>query len=161
MGFDEVSTVMWRERRLLEVLLFRLEEEQLLLAAGRTRWLSAATADVELVLDEIRTVELGRSVLVDELAEHLGLGPSPSLRELVRAAPEPWRTIFEEHRGAFLALTDEIVGLAQANRDLVSRGQRAAQELLASMDEHRLDLYGPEPPGQPRAASPLLVDEVL
>ena len=45
MGLQEVSTTLWQERNLLELLLFKLEEEQLLLAAGRTRWLARATRD--------------------------------------------------------------------------------------------------------------------
>src|SRR4051812_39244560 len=43
MALTEVSNVLWRERELLEMLLFKLEEEQLLLTAGRTRWLPHAT----------------------------------------------------------------------------------------------------------------------
>src|SRR5438045_4734995 len=39
MGLAELSSILWRERDMLELLLFKLEEEQLVLAAGRTRWL--------------------------------------------------------------------------------------------------------------------------
>jgi hypothetical protein len=35
MGFAELSSVLWRERYTLELLLFKLEAEQLLLTAGR------------------------------------------------------------------------------------------------------------------------------
>ncbi|HEY0397456.1 MAG TPA: flagellar protein FlgN, partial [Acidimicrobiia bacterium] len=54
MGLREVSAILWRERHLLELLLFKLDEEQLVLAAGRTRWLPRATREVEMVLEEIR-----------------------------------------------------------------------------------------------------------
>ena len=37
MGLAELSSILWRERDMLELLLFKLEEEQLVLAAGRTR----------------------------------------------------------------------------------------------------------------------------
>ena len=50
MSLTEVSSILWRERELLELLLFKLEEEQLLLAAGRSRWLGHATREVEMVL---------------------------------------------------------------------------------------------------------------
>ena len=40
MGLSDVSNILWRERQLLELLLFKLEEEQLVLASGRARWLS-------------------------------------------------------------------------------------------------------------------------
>src|SRR5213080_171662 len=35
MGLAELSSILWRERDMLELLLFKLEEEQLVLAAGR------------------------------------------------------------------------------------------------------------------------------
>ena len=37
MALSDVSNILWRERQLLELLVFKLEEEQLVLAAGRTR----------------------------------------------------------------------------------------------------------------------------
>ncbi len=39
MSFDELSAVLWRERELLETLLFKLEAEELIIASGRSRWL--------------------------------------------------------------------------------------------------------------------------
>ena len=41
MALSDVSNILWRERQLLELLVFKLEEEQLVLAAGRNRWLAA------------------------------------------------------------------------------------------------------------------------
>ena len=40
MSLSEVSNILWRERQLLELLVFKLEEEQFVLASGRTRWLA-------------------------------------------------------------------------------------------------------------------------
>ena len=40
MSLSEVSNILWRERRLLELLVFKLEEEQLMLASGRSHTLS-------------------------------------------------------------------------------------------------------------------------
>ena len=40
MGLSEVSNILWRQRQLLELLLFKLEEEQLVLKSGSTRWLA-------------------------------------------------------------------------------------------------------------------------
>ena len=57
-----VSSALWRIRELLELLTFKLETEQVLVAAGRTRWLGRATHEVELVLEEIRHAELRRSI---------------------------------------------------------------------------------------------------
>ena len=56
MSLSEVSNILWRERQLLDLLVFKLEEEQLVLASGRTRWLSHATREVETILAEIKRV---------------------------------------------------------------------------------------------------------
>ena len=80
MALSELSDVLWTERRLLELLLFKLEEEQLVLTSGRTRWLAHATREVETVLDEIRDAELGRSVEADAVAIELGLEPGSTVQ---------------------------------------------------------------------------------
>ncbi|HEX4777551.1 MAG TPA: flagellar protein FlgN, partial [Acidimicrobiia bacterium] len=54
MSLSDVSNILWRERQLLELLLFKLEEEQMILAGGRTRWLPHATREVETVLGELK-----------------------------------------------------------------------------------------------------------
>ncbi len=73
MALSDVSNILWRERQLLELLVFKLEEEQLVLAAGRTRWLGHATREVESVLEEIKRIELERAVLVADAGRELGL----------------------------------------------------------------------------------------
>src|SRR5438270_5256883 len=64
MGLAEVSNILWQERQLMELLLFKLEEEQLVLASGRSRWLNHATREVEMVLEEIKRAEVARAVEV-------------------------------------------------------------------------------------------------
>jgi hypothetical protein len=139
----EVSSILWRERQLLELLMFKLEEEQLVMAAGRTRWLSHATREVETVLEEIKRLELDRAVNVEALGRELGLAEAPSLQQISDVAPNPWNTIFADHRQALLELAQEIDGLAQSNRDLLSRGQRATREALHAIGEVELDAYTP------------------
>ena len=73
MGLNELSTALWRERELLEMLLFKLEEEELVLTSGRTRWLGRASREVESVLDQIRGVELGRAIEADDAAREVGI----------------------------------------------------------------------------------------
>jgi hypothetical protein len=141
MGLAEVSDILWRERELLDVLLFKLEEEQLLLAAGKVRWLARATREVELVLEQIRLTELTRSIEVDAVAGSLGLDPNPSLSNLADAAPVPWCDLLRSHRTAFLTLTQEISSLAEANRDFVSTAYHSAQETLRAISGASVDGY--------------------
>ncbi len=133
MTWNGLSEALWRERQLLELLLFKLEEEQLLLTAGRTRWLGQATREVESVLDEIRSAEIARAVAVDELAPSLGLPATAALAQLADAAPAPWDELLRAHRDAFVSLTVEISRLADDNRELLAMSHRATQETLASL----------------------------
>ncbi len=132
---EKLSQILWRERELLDTLLFKLEQEQLVLASGRNRWLMRAAREVENVLDTIRQTEILRSVAADEAAAMLGLEHNPSLRVLAEASDEPWRTILLDHHEAFLTVTREIAALAEANRDLITAGYRSARETLMSIGD--------------------------
>ena len=148
MGLRDVSAILWRERHLLELLLFKLDEEQLVLAAGRTRWLPRATREVEMVLEEIRQTELERAVEVSRVAAELGLPAGASLRQLADSAPAPWQGMLVEHRQAFLSLTDEITALVQTNRELLVRGQKAVRDVLTSIGDGKVEVgagYGARP----------------
>lgn len=160
MSLNSLSEALWRERRLLEMLLFKLEEEQLVLTSGRSRWLAQATREVEAVLDEIRSAELGRAVEVEEVATTLGVPGSASLAELADASPAPWDELLRAHRDAFASLTSEIGQLADDNRELLAMSHRATQETLASL-EHSVRTY--DGAGQPHADTPgaLLIDRSI
>jgi hypothetical protein len=161
---SSISNILWRERNLLDLLLFKLEEEQLILAAGRTRWLPSATHEVEMVLEELKAAELARAVVIDELALDLGLPPGPSLRDLAAACPPPWDDLLEQHRTAFLLATQEIGDLARANRDLLGHGAQATQEALTMLVGAEPAPHTYAPPGgpiRPRHAAPRLLDEVV
>ena len=143
MAYSDVSNILWRERQLLELLQFKLEVEQSLLATGRTRWLSHATREIEMLIDEVKQVELARAFEVSALCREMGVAETPTLKSLVDVLPAPWSGIFEEHRQAFLQATQEIVGLAETNRELLARGYTAAREALAVLGAERVETYGP------------------
>jgi hypothetical protein len=162
MGLAEVSDILWRERELLDVLLFKLEEEQLLLASGRMRWLSRATREVELVLEQIRLTEITRAMEVEALAGELGLGPNPSLAALCEKAPDPWGALFAAHREAFLAATKEITALAESNREIVSSSFHATREALLSFgDVDAVEGYNARGRRAESAPRQRILDEVI
>jgi hypothetical protein len=160
MGLAEASSVLWHERELLELLLFKLEEEQLVLASGRTRWLARATREVETVLGEIRKAEVIRSVEVDAVAPSLGLMPGASVAQLAAASPEPWGALFKEHRRAFLVLTNEISALAQSNRELLAAGQLSTRDALASLSDG-LETYDSAGASRAGSVGPRMIDQAL
>ena len=162
MGAQEVSTVLWRERELLELLLFKLEEEQLLLTAGKSKWLQHATREVEQVMERLRRSGLERSVEVAALAKEWGVRDDASLRELAEApAAGPWREVFEAHLTAMTRLTEEIAALRDANTSFLRAAMRSTQETLASVDAgpSGYDRLGPTQQQGNRAA--LFVDRSL
>ena len=140
MGLNELSGVLWRERQLLELLLFKLEEEQLILTSGRTQWLGHATREVESVLDQIRTAELGRAMEAEEAARQLGLEPGMraaqarrgSTRTVERPAGRAPRGLRQPHR------RDQRAGPGQprAAVRLAPRDARDAARLQETVDTY-------------------------
>src|SRR5690606_9614057 len=160
MGLNELSTVLWRERELLETLLFKLEEEELILASGRTRWIGRATREVEHVLDQIRGVELGRAIEADDAAREVGLPEGASLLELSKAAPAPWNDLLRSHHVALTDVTAQIDALAQSNRDVLAQSVRATQEALLGISSTQ-STYDPTGGSGERIDSAFLFDEAL
>jgi len=133
MGANELSAALWRERELLDLLVFKLEEEQLLLAAGKARWLQFATREVEQVMERLRTASLARTVEVSNLAKEWGTDENATLRELVEHAPEgAWGELFEAHLTAMSELTAQITELRDLNEKYLRNAIRSSQETLAS-----------------------------
>jgi hypothetical protein len=135
MSMEDLSSVLWRERELLETLLFKLEVEQLVLATGRTRWLAPAAREIEEVLDAVRETELVRAVHADAVATELGLEPNPSLQQIADASEEPWSSIWLDHRETFTSVAAEITEMAENNRELLTSGYQAAKATLMSLSE--------------------------
>jgi flagellar biosynthesis/type III secretory pathway chaperone len=133
MSLPDLAAVLWRQRELLERLVYRLECEQLLLAAGRTRFLSIATGEVEALLDDLRIVELQRAAIADAAARSLGLPAGASLEELAGTAQPPWSEVLLEHRQALLTLTGELSVAAEANKHLMAAGLAAVEQALTGL----------------------------
>lgn len=134
MGANELSALLWRERELLELLIFKLEEEHLLLQGGKGRWLQHATREVEQVLNLVREAGLGRAVEVASLATEWGTNEEATLRELASHAPAgPWGEIFTAHLKAMGDLTVQIKELRDTNEKFIRTAARSAQETLAGL----------------------------
>jgi transcription initiation factor TFIIIB Brf1 subunit/transcription initiation factor TFIIB len=136
-GFAEVSDILWRERELLDVLLFKLDQERLLLADSNVRWLARATREIDLVLEQLRLTEITRAMEVDALAGEVGLAPGASLAGLAAAAPSPWAELFAAHRDAFVSLTDQIAAAADANRHSLDDALRTTRDALRELGGDR------------------------
>ena len=92
MDYQHLSTLLWREQELLDLFLFKAEEKQYLILTGKTRWLARIAHEVEVVLDQLRTLEVERAAATEALAVQLGLGANPSLRQLAEGRRRRGRT---------------------------------------------------------------------
>jgi hypothetical protein len=106
---NELTAQLWRQRELLELLLFKYEEERLLSAAGKSRWSAHAAREVDVVIERLSACSLSTAVAISGLGEAWGLPRGSLLRDLAENAPSPmWQDIFSEHLEAMVGLICEI-----------------------------------------------------
>ena len=141
MELTELSNLLWRQRQLLDLLQFKLDEECLLLETGREHWLAHASREVELVLDEISRVEMARALELASVAPQFGLGAQPTLADLAAAVPQPWDALFHDHRAALKRAVHEVQRAAARARPLLQQGRErtvAALRTLVEADQERV-----------------------
>jgi hypothetical protein len=131
--YQHLSTLLWREQELLDLLLFKAEEKQYLILTGKTRWLPRIAHEIEVVLDQLRTLEVERAAATEVLAAGLGVDANPSLRQLAEAAPAPWADLLTKHHEALLVLVTELRSLSDANRELIEGGLAVINEALTTV----------------------------
>jgi hypothetical protein len=163
MDFAHLSRLLWRERDLLDTLLFKLHEQNLLLTAGDAEWLPRASREIEIVLERIGQIELERAVEFDRAGEYLGLGRNPSLRDMAVTAPEPWGYVLDEHHAAFVLLATRVQQSADSNRELTLAAQRATESVLAGLAGGREQTHAYAATGRPEIdiRRPALLDEEI
>lgn len=128
--YGAVSGLLWRERDVLEHLLYKLTQEQLIVASGATRWLAKATDEVQAAVEHLRLQEISRAVEIEHLALQLGLPADTTLGQLAETAEEPWATLFAEHRTALRDLVLEVQGVAaETSRQLAAAGRVIGETL--------------------------------
>src|SRR3712207_1666678 len=142
MDHQHLSTLLWREQELLDLLLFKAEEKQYLIVTGKSRWLARIAHEIEVVLDQLRTLEVERAAVTEALAVQLGLDANPSLRQVADAAPAPWNDLFGKHHESLLVLVTELRGLSDSNRGLIEGGLAAIDEAMLSVRPPTAGTYG-------------------
>jgi flagellar biosynthesis/type III secretory pathway chaperone len=132
MDHQHLSTLLWREQELLDLLLFKAEEKQYLILTGKSRWLARIAHEIEVVLEQLRSLELERAATTEQIAGRLGLHANPSLRQLADSAPAPWNDLYAKHHEALLTLVSELRGLSDANKELIESGLAVINDALSS-----------------------------
>src|SRR3712207_7127383 len=142
MDHQHLSTLLWREQELLDLLLFKAEEKQYLILTGKTRWLARIAHEIEVVLDQLRTLEVERAAATEAISVTLGLGANPSLRQVADAAPAPWNDLFAKHHEALLVLVTDLRSLSDTNPELIEGGLSAIGDALLSAKTPSAGTYG-------------------
>lgn len=124
---QELTDVLDRERRLLEMVLFKLVEARHLLVADEARFLPWASAELERAVERVREATLLRAVVAQRVAAAHGLPSDAGLQALLVQADEPFAAILGEQQDALHRLTGEI-------RDEVARAGSLAERQLRGID---------------------------
>jgi len=131
-GLGDLSQVLWQERETLELVLFKLEEQRLLLIDGQDRWVCHASRELDDALDQLGAMELNRALASATAADELGGPDDATLRDLATAAPVPWPSVLERHAAALVRLTQEIMLVAAGNRALLDDGLAAVRKAMGA-----------------------------
>ncbi|WP_066516886.1 hypothetical protein [Curtobacterium ammoniigenes] len=105
---NELAAQLWRLRELLETLLFKYDEQLLLLGAGRARWASRGAREIEIVAEQLHDCRLATSVTMGGAGAAWQLPEAATLRALAMGAPGVWREILTDHFEALLGLIAEV-----------------------------------------------------
>jgi hypothetical protein len=142
-NLGKLSAILWEERQLLELLIFKLEEESLVVDSGRHHWLGRATSEIQFVLSNIESAEIRREELTKIVAGELALGQSPALGEIVDCCSEPWATTFYDHRKALKTLIERVLEISHKNREVLSKYVIAVTDALSIVGKAAGESSGP------------------
>lgn len=155
--FQELSNTLFAERQLLRRLHFKLDSMRVFLACGKQDWLQELNAEIAQVQRELAAVEVVRAAQAAELAPALHLEPNPSLRQIVAAAEEPWKGIFDEHLAAMSDEITHIRAVQEAVDPVLQEGSRMAHSLAQSVSGRGdTGVYAPD--GTTLPAKPSVID---
>lgn len=160
---EELAETLWRERHLTELLLYRLVCTRLLLASDDERFTGLAINEVEAVADALREAEHRRDDVVQALAVSWGTTIDElTLHALASRAPQPWKSIFDDHRRAFLQLTGEIEETAADNRRLAASNlHRVHQTMSTLLGTTASSTYDTRGQRHPAPTGPAMLDRVM
>lgn len=161
MGTNELSALLWKERELLELLHFKLEEEHLLLVSGKSQWISLATREIENILEKVHAAGLNRALEASQVATQWGIDAASPLSRIIEAAPAgPWNDILTAHLTALRDTTAEVTRLRDTNEQYLRAAFRSTQETLATLGEDT-SLYGPAGTSAARSTGAHIIDTNL
>jgi len=135
-GLNALLVCLYEESEALEHLAFKLEQEQLVLMAGKPRLLDRHNREFQEAVNALDAIGRRRVELVGDASSQLGLGPSTTLSVLADASEdEDERRVLRERRDTMRALVDRINALCAVNREILARNLAATTDALALLGE--------------------------
>lgn len=133
LNVENLSAELWRERSLLEGLLYKFTTMKLLVTNGESRWVGRCSSEIETLKNQLTVCQLNIDMLALATAGDWGedTPSSPTLRELIEIASRhdgPWAGILQEHRDAIVDLSDDIKAIAEVNSRLVKAASISLQD---------------------------------
>lgn len=137
-----LSSQLHRECGLMELLLFKLQQEHLMLAAGQDRWLHHATAEVNLVMGELSQASAARTATSSRLALACGLDAEANLGQIAAAAAPEWSAMLSDQREQLRGLLRQIEAVGRTNREILASRLSVTREALVMLGEAPAVGYG-------------------
>jgi len=136
MGLNALVVCLFEESEALEHLAFKLEQEQLVLVAGKPRLLARNSAEFEQAVKALDVVSRRREQLVETAAAELGLPTTTTLAALAETAQdEDERRVLGERRRVMLGQVARISDLCARNREILARNLAATTDALALLGD--------------------------
>jgi len=136
MGLNALVVCLFEESEALEHLAFKLEQEQLVLVAGKPRLLARNSAEFEQAVKALDDVSRRREQLVAAAAAALGLPPATTLSILAdAAADDDERRVLSERRQVMRSQVARINSLCARNREILARNLAATTDALALLGD--------------------------
>lgn len=125
---DELIGALARERDVLEVLLFRLTAARQLVQTGSPRFLARVADDITRATEIVREAESRRAAVTAGVMGILDEPASRTMRELVARAPDPYRSVLDDHRSTIGRLAAEVVAVAETTHELAEVGRARLED---------------------------------
>jgi hypothetical protein len=157
MGLNALLVCLFEESEALEHLAFKLEQEQLVLVAGKPKLLARNSAEFEQAVKALDAISRRREQLVVGVAAELGLPPTTTLSVLADAASDDdERRVLSERRQVMRAQVGRINDLCTKNREILARNLAATTDALALLGDG--PSYTAAATTTPGAAPPRVLD---
>jgi hypothetical protein len=136
MGMNALVACLFEESEALEHLAFKLEQEKLVLIAGKPRLLARNSVEFEQAVKALDGVSRRREQLVVAAAAEVGLPASTTLSALADAAQdEDERRVLGERRQVMRGQVARISDLCASNRAILARNLAATTDALALLGD--------------------------